>query len=117
MRDLLSGTDRLTFLCRLHVPAGQVKLVYLAACQLKMDKVVKVCSQYLIQHLSVKNCIEIRSLPGINKNKSLVAKVDRYINKQVTNNILADLFTVIEALTLQLLPSQPDLFPTCIRYY
>ncbi|XP_059476948.1 influenza virus NS1A-binding protein homolog A-like isoform X2 [Neocloeon triangulifer] len=67
---------------RLHVPANQVKSVYLAACQLKMDKVIQVCSQYLIQHLDVKNCIEIRSLPGINKNKQLVAKVDRFINKQ-----------------------------------
>ena len=70
------------------MPAGQVKLVYLAACQLKMDKVVQVCSQYLIQHLSVKNCIETRSLPGINKNKSLVAKVDRYINKQVKKSLV-----------------------------
>jgi influenza virus NS1A-binding protein len=69
--------------CRLHVPASQVKSVYLAACQLKMDKVIQVCSQYLIQHLDVKNCIEIRSLPGICKNKQLVAKVDRYVSKQV----------------------------------
>ncbi|CAB3383101.1 Hypothetical predicted protein [Cloeon dipterum] len=67
---------------RLHVPANQVKSVFLAACQLKMDKVVRVCSQYLIQHLDAKNCVEIRSLPGISKNKQLVAKVDRFITKQ-----------------------------------
>ncbi|KAF4522492.1 hypothetical protein B566_EDAN002577 [Ephemera danica] len=67
---------------RLEVPAHQVKSVYLAACQLKMEKVIQVCSQYLIQNLDIGTCIEIRSLPGIIRNKAFVAKVDRFIAKQ-----------------------------------
>lgn len=68
---------------RLEVPDHLVRSVYLAARQLKMDMVVQECSQHLIRGLDVRNCVEIRSLPGISRNHSLVSKVDAFIAKEV----------------------------------
>ncbi|XP_022913715.1 influenza virus NS1A-binding protein homolog isoform X2 [Onthophagus taurus] len=63
----------------LQVPTNQVKAVYIASCHLKIDRVARKCAQYLINHLSVENCIEIRSLPGIAKNKEFIHQVDNFI--------------------------------------
>ena len=68
---------------RLEVNDSQVKAVYLAACHLKMDRVVKECMRHLIKNLSVDNCIETRSLPGIAKNKTFVDQVDAFIAREV----------------------------------
>lgn len=70
---------------RLEVNNLQVKAVYLAACHLKMDRVVKECTRHLIKNLSVENCIETRSLPGIARNKAFVDQVDAFIAKKVHN--------------------------------
>lgn len=61
----------------------QVKAVYLAACKLKIDRVVKECAKHLIKNLSVENCVDIRSLPGIARNKVFVQQVDSYIAREV----------------------------------
>lgn len=63
-----------------------MKEVYLAACQLKMDRVVKECIKHLITTLSIENCVETRSLPGIKKNREFVAEVDRFIADNVSKN-------------------------------
>lgn len=57
--------------------------MYLSASQLKMDRVVKECAKYLIKNISIDNCVEIRSLPGIARNKDFVQQVDAYIAKEV----------------------------------
>jgi len=62
----------------------QVKDVYLAAWQLRMDRVVTECARHLIAELSFDTCIDIRSLPGINKNKNFVQEVDTFIFKEVS---------------------------------
>lgn len=62
----------------------QVKAVYLAAKNLKMERVANICAQYLIKHLSVENCIEIRSLHGIARNKDFIQQVDTFIAKEVS---------------------------------
>lgn len=62
---------------------SQVTAVYLAACHLKMDRVVKECTRHLIKNLDVENCIETRSLPGIARNKAFVDQVDAFIAKEV----------------------------------
>lgn len=49
-----------------------------------MDRVVKECARHLIKNLSTENCIEIRSLPGIARNKEFVQQVDAYIAKSVS---------------------------------
>nr|CAI5827801.1 unnamed protein product [Callosobruchus analis] len=67
---------------KLDVSYGDVKAVFLAATNLKMDRVTKCCAQYLIKHLNVDNCIEIRSLPGISKNKEFIQQVDAFIEKE-----------------------------------
>ncbi|XP_071448802.1 influenza virus NS1A-binding protein homolog A-like isoform X1 [Hetaerina americana] len=70
------------YTARLQVPDHQVRSVYLAARQLKMDMVVQECSQHLIRALDIRNCIEIRSLPGISRNHHLMSKVDAFIAKE-----------------------------------
>lgn len=67
---------------KLKVLSHQVKAVYLAACHLKMDRVARKCAQYLITHLSVDNCIDVRSLPGIARNKEFIQEVDSFIAKE-----------------------------------
>ena len=64
---------------------SQVKAVYLAARYLKMDLVVKECTRHLIKNLTVENCIDTRSHPGIARNKAFVEQVDTFIAKEVCN--------------------------------
>uniref|UniRef100_A0A0K8TMM0 BTB domain-containing protein n=1 Tax=Tabanus bromius TaxID=304241 RepID=A0A0K8TMM0_TABBR len=72
------------YTAKLEVPDVLVKDVYLAAWKLRMDRVVKECARHLIQELSSDTCIEIRSLPGIDKNKGFVQEVDTFIDKTFT---------------------------------
>lgn len=57
----------------------QIKSVYLAAWQLRMERVVSECAKHLIEDLSIETCIETRALPGINRNKNFVQEVDQFI--------------------------------------
>ncbi|XP_050293521.1 influenza virus NS1A-binding protein homolog isoform X2 [Anthonomus grandis grandis] len=81
------------YTAKLIVKYCQVKAVFLAASLLKMDRVVKICAKHLIKHLSVDNCVEIRSLPGIAKNKDFIQQIDNFISKNFSeivkgNNLL-----------------------------
>ncbi|XP_075229233.1 influenza virus NS1A-binding protein homolog isoform X2 [Lycorma delicatula] len=67
------------YTAKLDVSANHVKQVYLTAIYLKMEKVARECAQFLIQQLNVDNCIEIRSLPSIARNKDFVSQVDNFI--------------------------------------
>lgn len=71
------------YTAQLEVPDALVKEVYLAAWQLRIDKVVTECARHLIEELSADTCIEIRSLPGISKNKTFVSAVDDFISREV----------------------------------
>lgn len=62
----------------------QIKHIYLAAWQLRMERVVKECAAHLVNDLSNDTCIDTRSLPGINRNKNFVSKVDQYIADHVS---------------------------------
>lgn len=68
----------------------QVKAVFSAANNLKMERVTRICAQHLIKHLSVENCVEIRSLPGIAKNKEFIQQVDAFIMTEVIAESLYD---------------------------
>ncbi|XP_021924543.1 influenza virus NS1A-binding protein homolog A-like isoform X2 [Zootermopsis nevadensis] len=70
------------YTARLEVNNSRVKAVYLAACHLKMDRVMKECTRHLIKNLNIENCIETRSLPGIARNKAFVDQVDAFIAKE-----------------------------------
>ncbi|XP_066999249.1 influenza virus NS1A-binding protein homolog isoform X2 [Anabrus simplex] len=70
------------YTARLEVKHHQVKAVYLAAWHLKMERVVRECARYLIKHLSIENCIETRSLPGISRNKNFMEQVDSFIARE-----------------------------------
>ncbi|XP_066249002.1 influenza virus NS1A-binding protein homolog isoform X1 [Euwallacea similis] len=84
------------YTAKLIVKYPQVKAVFLAATHLKMDRVVKTCGKHLIKHLSVENCVEIRSLPGIAKNKDFLQQIDAFISKNfpeiVKSNHLLNLY-------------------------
>lgn len=68
---------------QLEVPDVLVKDVYLAATQLRIDSVVNQCARHLVDELCADSCIETRSLPGIMKNRTFVATVDEFINREV----------------------------------
>lgn len=68
----------------MEVAAGQVKSVYVAAARLKMERVVNYCAQYLVDHLDPATAIEIRALPGIQRNPELAARVDAYLASEVS---------------------------------
>lgn len=61
----------------------QIKHVYLAAWQLRMEQVVNQCAAHLVKDLSTETSLETRSLPGINRNKDFVSKVDQFIADHV----------------------------------
>lgn len=63
----------------MEVVAGQVKAVYVAAARLKMERVVNYCAQFLVDHLDPATAIEIRALPGIQRNPELSARVDAFL--------------------------------------
>ncbi|CRK98360.1 CLUMA_CG011720, isoform A [Clunio marinus] len=67
------------YTAKLEVPDDMIKPVYLAAWQLRMERVVNECAAHLVSDLSNDTCIETRSLPGINRNKTFVSKVDKFI--------------------------------------
>ncbi|CAH1100219.1 unnamed protein product [Psylliodes chrysocephalus] len=67
------------YTAKLQVHYSNVKAVFSAANNLKMERVTRICAQHLIKHLSVDNCVEIRSLPGIAKNKEFIQQVDAFI--------------------------------------
>lgn len=60
-----------------------VREVYLAAWQLRIDNVVNECARHLVAEMCADSSIEIRSLPGINKNRAFVMAVDSFISAQV----------------------------------
>lgn len=70
----------------LEVPDVLVQDVYLAAWQLRIDNVVRECARHLVEELCADSCIETRSLPGINKNKTFVQNVDAFIAKEVSSS-------------------------------
>ncbi|CAG9805179.1 unnamed protein product [Chironomus riparius] len=65
----------------LEVPEDMIKDVYLAAFQLRIERVVNECAAHLVSDLSSDTSIETRSLPGINRNKNFVSKVDQFISE------------------------------------
>ena len=62
-----------------------MKSVYLAASHLKMDRVVRQCAQHLLSSITVANCIETRSLPGIERDTELVKQIDAFIAANVSS--------------------------------
>ncbi|XP_050510120.1 influenza virus NS1A-binding protein-like isoform X1 [Diabrotica virgifera virgifera] len=67
---------------KLRVHYNNVKAVFSSANNLKMERVTRICAQHLIKHLSAENCVEIRSLPGIARNKEFIQQVDTFIAKE-----------------------------------
>lgn len=68
---------------RMEVGADQVKAIYVAAARLKMERVVNYCAQFLVDHLDPATAIEIRALPGIQRNPELAARVDAFLAAEV----------------------------------
>ncbi|KAH1006398.1 hypothetical protein HUJ05_007137 [Dendroctonus ponderosae] len=91
------------YTAKLIVKYTQVKAVFLAAKRLKMERVVKICGNHLIKHITVDNCIEVRSLPGIARNKDFIQQIDTFITQNFaeivkSNNLLTLYCAKIEVL-------------------
>ncbi|CAH1163471.1 unnamed protein product [Phaedon cochleariae] len=83
-KDALQILIEYAYTGKLHVADADVKAVFAAANNLKMERVSRQCAHHLIKHLSVDNCIDIRSLPGIARNKEFIQLVDAFIANQFT---------------------------------
>lgn len=62
----------------------QVKSIFQAACYLKMDRIAKELARFMLKHLSVDNCIEIRTLPCISSSISFINQVNSFISAHVS---------------------------------
>lgn len=78
-REGLNILVEYAYTAQLEVPEDMIKDVYLAAWQLRMERVVNECAAHLVSDLSTETAIDTRSLPGINRNKNFVNKVDQFI--------------------------------------
>ena len=81
------------YTCRIEIPFDEVRHVYVTAFHLKMDRVARKCAQHLVRYLTVENCIEVRSLPGICRNRKFVQKVDDFIVNNVC--LKKNLYTLV----------------------
>lgn len=61
-----------------------VRSIYLAACYLKINRVAEECAVHLIKNLTVDNCVDIRSLPGISSKKWFLCQLDEFISSMVS---------------------------------
>jgi influenza virus NS1A-binding protein len=57
-----------------------------------MERVVNECASHLINDLTKDTCLDTRSLPGINRNKSFVDKVDQFIAENVSGDYFCNIF-------------------------
>ena len=64
-RDALERLVEYSYTSRLDVIGDQVKPVYMAAIRLKMERVANECARYMLSHLDLSSCLELRSMPGI----------------------------------------------------
>ncbi|XP_019552972.3 influenza virus NS1A-binding protein isoform X1 [Aedes albopictus] len=87
----------------LELPNDMIRDVYLAAWQLKIDTVVKECARYMVNDLEPETCVDTRSLPGINRNKSFVQEVDAYIAKNFTEIALQPSFLQLPCILIEVL--------------
>lgn len=53
-----------------------------------MEQVVNQCAAHLVRDLSIETSLETRALPGINRNKDFVSKVDQFIADHVRRNFI-----------------------------
>lgn len=49
-----------------------------------MDRIAKELARFILKHLNVDNCIEIRSLPCISTSISFINQVNSYISAHVS---------------------------------
>jgi influenza virus NS1A-binding protein len=83
-KDSLEHLINYAYTGRMEVAADKVKAVYVAASRLKMERVVNFCAQYLVDNLDPATAIEIRSLPGIQRNLELAARVDSFLASEIS---------------------------------
>lgn len=88
---------------RLELDPDEVKSVFVAANQLKIDRVVKVCGAHLVNNLNIENAIDIRALHGISKDKSLVAKVDAFISENFNEIVKTSGFLSLPCVQIEVL--------------
>ncbi|KAG5681658.1 hypothetical protein PVAND_011072 [Polypedilum vanderplanki] len=91
------------YTAQLEVPEDMIKDVYLAAWQLRMERVVNECSLHLVSDLSTETAIDTRSLPGINRNKTFVKKVDSFISDHFPELLQTTSFLQLPSIQIEVL--------------
>ena len=69
-KDALERLVEYSYTSRLDIPGDQVKPVYMAAIWLKMYRVAAECARFMLTHLDLSSCLDLRSMPGIKPNAS-----------------------------------------------
>lgn len=54
----------------------------------QMESVSSACGEYLVSHLNPDTCLAVRATPGIATDKTLVERVDRYIQQLVSELVV-----------------------------
>lgn len=91
------------YTAKLELSAQEVRSVFVAAAQLKMDRVTRECAGYLIQHLSVDTCLETRSLSGIARDRHFLSRVDNFIASTFKEVSQSSTFLALPCLRIEVL--------------
>lgn len=68
---------------RLEITTDRVKAVYKTALVLKMETPMAVCAKYLIENLSVENCLGIRLFANSHYDANLSSQADSFIRSNI----------------------------------
>ena len=72
-KDALEKLVEYSYTSKLDVTGDRVKPVYIAAVRLKMDRVASECARYMLSHLDLGSCLEMRSMPFSGREKKTAA--------------------------------------------
>lgn len=89
-----------------------------------MERVVNECAAHLVSDLSIDTSVDTRSLPGINRNKNFVTKVDKFIADHVCNICKNNLkifklinFIIFSFLSLHKQAASYSFHPSRLKFY
>ncbi|XP_022106297.1 influenza virus NS1A-binding protein homolog isoform X2 [Acanthaster planci] len=91
---------------RLEVPYCQVATVYQAARQWQMVRVKNACARHLVQQLSTKNCLELRSFASEEEDVEFLSIVDDFLKKNIDSVALTNEFQELPRLQIEVVATK-----------
>lgn len=77
----------------------------------QMESVSSACGEYLVSNMNPDTCLAVRATPGIAADKSLVERVDRYIQQLVSESVFGVVYYMVHRLHVICKD-----FPFCVYY-